>query len=55
MSDKLRNLINSIGALSEFLGVMRTELEKNGFTREESVYLVGIVLETMLKNIKGSS
>lgn len=49
MSDELENLINSIGALSELLGMIRDEFIKNGFTREESVYLIGVILETIIK------
>lgn len=50
MSDDLRKLLMSIGALSELLGVMREEFMKSGFTREESVYLIGVILQTMVKN-----
>lgn len=50
MSDELKNLLNSIGALSELLGVMRSKFEQNGFTREESVYLVGVILKAIIKS-----
>lgn len=48
MSDDLRRLFQSIGALSEMLAIIREELIKNGFTRAEAVYLVGIVLQNMI-------
>jgi hypothetical protein len=50
LSDDLRNLLQSIGALSELLGIMRDEFIKSGFTREESVYLVGQILQSVVKN-----
>jgi hypothetical protein len=53
LSDDLRKLLMSIGALSELLGVMRDEFIKSGFSREESVYLIGVILKTMVKNRDG--
>lgn len=50
MSDELKKLLMSVGALSELLGVMREEFMKSGFTREESVYLIGVVLQSTVKN-----
>lgn len=50
MSDDLKDLLQSIGALSELLGIMRDELIKGGFTREESVYLIGVILESVVTN-----
>lgn len=54
MSEKLKLLLQSIGALSELLGIMRDEFIKNGFTREESVYLIGVILESVVTNNKNS-
>lgn len=53
MNSELKLLIQSVGALSELLGIMRDEFVKNGFTRDEAVYLVGVILETVI-NSKGS-
>lgn len=52
MSDDLKKLLQSIGALSELLGIIREKFIKSGFSREESVYLVGIILKTMIENKK---
>lgn len=52
MSDDLKNLLQSIGALSELLSIMREKFEKSGFSREESVYLVGVILSSIIKNTK---
>lgn len=54
MSERLKLLLQSIGALSELLGIMRDEFIKNGFTREEAVYLIGVILESVVKNSKSS-
>jgi hypothetical protein len=50
LSDDLKDLLQSIGALSELLGIMRDEFIKNGFTREESVYLIGVILESVVNS-----
>jgi hypothetical protein len=50
LSEDLRKLLLSIGALSELLGVMRDEFIKSGFSREEAVYLIGVILNTMVKS-----
>lgn len=52
MSEDLKNLLKSIGALSELLGIMRDNFEKSGFSREESVYLVGVILNSIVSNTK---
>lgn len=50
MNGELKFLLQSIGALSELLGIMRDEFIKNGFTRDESVYLVGVILESVVNS-----
>lgn len=43
-NDDLRNLINGIGAICEMAGVLRDNLIRNGFTREEACRMVTSVL-----------
>lgn len=50
MSDELKNLLQSIGALSELIGIMRDKFIQSGFTREESVYLIGVILQSVVNN-----
>lgn len=50
MNGELKYLLQSIGALSELLGIMRDEFVKNGFTRDEAVYLVGVILESVVNS-----
>lgn len=50
MNGELKFLLQSIGALSELLGIMRDEFVKNGFTRDEAVYLVGVILESVVNS-----
>jgi hypothetical protein len=50
LSDDLDNLLKSIGALSELLGIIRDKFIKNGFTREESIYLTGVLLQSVVNN-----
>lgn len=48
--NEIENLITSIGALAEALGVFRDTLTKNGFSREEALFLCAKFLDTMHRN-----
>ena len=39
-NEALKNLVNGIGAMCEMAGLLRDNLIKNGFTREEAVTIV---------------
>lgn len=46
-NDTLKNLINGIGAMCEMAGLLRDNLIKNGFTRDEAVAIVNsFIVET---------
>ena len=48
--NEIESLITSIGALAEALGVFRDTLTKNGFSREEAMFLCAKFLDTMHRN-----
>jgi len=50
---KIDQLVTSIGATGEFLGVLRESLINNGFTRAEAVYICAQVLTGIMTGIKG--
>lgn len=45
MGNPIDDLITGIGALSELCGLFRVELMKNGFSKEESLVLIGKLIE----------
>ena len=49
MSEELKNLINAVGALAELMRLFRDELLKNGFSNQETMYLVGEFMKNQLK------
>lgn len=52
MSDKMTELLNSIGALAEMSGIMREQLIKNGFTRQEALIIVGGMISSLIASPK---
>lgn len=44
-------LLTSIGALSEVCGTIMNGLMRNGFAREEALYLTGEIIKTMLTDV----
>jgi hypothetical protein len=52
LSDELNNLLQSIGAMAELSGILREEFIKNGFSREEAVYLVGVIFNAVASQSK---
>ena len=48
IEEQISQLITGIGATAEFLGIMRSSLIKNGFTREEAVGLCGAALVAII-------
>jgi hypothetical protein len=54
MNEKMNELIRAIGLLAEMMWLLRGELLKNGFTREETLYLVAEYMKDQLnpKNTK---
>ena len=51
---KIEEVITSVGATGELLGVMRDALIKNGFTREEAVDICAKMIVGMLNNAGGA-
>ena len=49
MNEELKNLINAVGVLAEMMRLFREELLKNGFTRNETLYLVSEYMRAHLK------
>lgn len=45
---QLSDFINGIGAVAEMVGIIRDNLIQNGFTRNESCHIVGMILTGML-------
>ena len=48
-------LINGIGAIAEVSGLFLKELMKNGFTREESMVLVGEMIKVTFSLAGGNN
>ena len=48
-------LINGIGAIAEVSGLFLKELMKNGFTREESMVLVGEMIKVTFSSAGGNN
>lgn len=49
MNEELKNLINAVGVLAEMMRLLREELYKNGFNRQETLYLVAEFMKSQLK------
>lgn len=49
--DLINEFVNGIGAIAETCGVFRVELMKQGFTKEESLTLVGKLIEGIFSGI----
>lgn len=47
-NEKIKAMINSIGALAELSGIFLKELLRNGFTREESVTIISSMISSSL-------
>ena len=45
---QIEQLVTGVGAMCEFLGLMRKNLMEQGFTREEAVAMCSITLTAML-------
>ena len=45
---KVNELVTGVGAMCEFLGLMRKNLMEQGFTREEAVAMCSMALTAML-------
>lgn len=54
MDNALANFIGSIGAMAEMSAVFRDQLMKNGFDREEAMYLTGILISSITQSAGGS-
>ena len=54
-NDDLKNLINGIGAICEMAGVLRDNLIRNGFTREEACRMVTSVLSEAFRSPKSNN
>ena len=52
MNEKLKELITAFGILAETCRMFREELLKNGFTREETMYLVAEYMKNQLNSKK---
>jgi hypothetical protein len=50
--DDLKQLINGIGAICEMAGIIRDNLMKNGFTREEACAMTSDVIRETFKSNK---
>jgi hypothetical protein len=50
MNEELKALINAVGILAEMMRLLREELLKNGFTRQEALYLVAEFMKNQLKS-----
>lgn len=48
MNDELKNFVTGIGALAEALRLFRDELLKNGFSRDETIFLTKAFLQETL-------
>lgn len=48
MNEEVKKMILSIGVIAEALSIMRDNLVKNGFTREEAIRLCGDFLRAMM-------
>lgn len=55
MNNPMKDLINGLGAIAETLGIMRTNLMKQGFTRHEAVQLCNTMLAMMMPQQKAKS
>lgn len=53
--DEVTKLINGIGAIAEVSGLFLNELMKNGFTREESMILVGELIKVSFNSAGGNN
>ena len=53
--DDVTKLINGIGAIAEVSGLFFNELMKNGFTREESMVLVGEMIKVTFSSVGGNN
>ena len=51
----ITKLINGIGAIAEVSGLFLNELMKNGFTREESMMLVGEMIKVTFSSAGGNN
>ena len=49
MNEELKNLITAVGILAELMRLLREELLKNGFTRQETMYLVAEFMKHQIK------
>lgn len=54
MDEKVSELINATGALAEMLGVFKRNLQGNGFTDSECVYLCGSMLRSIISNARNT-
>lgn len=51
MNEEAKKFITAVGAMAEFMRLMRDEFMKNGFTRKEAISLVqAYMLETFNPN-----
>lgn len=48
IEEKINQLITGIGAMAEFIGIMRNSLMANGFTREEAVAMCTAAMIAMI-------
>ena len=53
--DDVTKLINGIGAIAEVSGLFFNELMENGFTREESMVLVGEMIKVTFSSVGGNN
>lgn len=47
--DELQDVINSVGVMAEVLGLFRDALIRNGFDRDDVIYLCGVYVEVLAK------
>ena len=47
-NEKVKEIVNAIGSLGEMCGIFLASLLKNGFTREEAIFLVQHYMSTTL-------
>lgn len=52
MDEKVSEFINATGALAEMLGVFKHNLQNNGFSDPECIYLCRSMLQSVIFNAK---
>ena len=54
IKEQIDLLMLGFGALCEFLGYMREQLTKNGFSREEAIAMCTVAMTSMITPKKGN-